>query len=55
MKSGLHPVIADAIVGHGDRKKDMKSLYLTIKDADLLGETDGLTFGHGKTEIWGQR
>ncbi len=51
--SGLHPLIADAIVGHGDRKKDVKSLYLTINDADLVREIDRLTFDHGKTEIWG--
>lgn len=55
MRSGLHPLIADAIVGHGDRKKDVKSLYLTINDADLVREIDRLTFDHGKTEIWGQR
>jgi hypothetical protein len=55
MRSGLHPLIADAIVGHGDRKKDVKSVYLTISDADLLREIDKLTFDHGKTEIWGQR
>jgi hypothetical protein len=28
MRSGLHPLIADAIVGHGDRKKDVGSVYL---------------------------
>jgi hypothetical protein len=55
MRSGLHPLIADAIVGHGDRKKDVKSVYLTISDADLVREIDRLTFDHGKTEIWGQR
>ena len=53
MRSGLHPLIADAIVGHGDRKKDVKSLYLTISDTDLVREIDRLTFDHGKTEIWG--
>ncbi len=55
MRSGLHPLIADAIVGHGDRKKDVKSVHLTISDADLLREIDRLTFDHGKTEIWGQK
>jgi len=54
-RSGLHPLIADAIVGHGDRKKDVKSLYLTINDEDLVREIDRLTFDHGKTEIWGQK
>ncbi len=55
MRSGLHPLITDAIVGHGDRKKDVKSVYLAINDADLVREIDRLTFDHGKTEIWGQR
>ena len=54
MRSGLHPLIADVIVGHGDWKKDVKSLYLAISDADLVREIDRLTFDHGKTEIWGQ-
>lgn len=53
MRSGLHPLIADAIAGDGDRKKDVKSLYLTINDEDLVREIDRLTFDHGKTEIWG--
>lgn len=55
MRSGVHPVIADAIVGHGDRKKDVRSLYLSINDEDLVREIDRLTFDHGKTEIWGQK
>lgn len=36
MRSGLHPLVADVIVGHGDRKKDVKSVCLTISDADLV-------------------
>lgn len=52
MRSGLYPLVADAIVGHGDRKKDVRSVYLTISDADLVREIDKLTFDHGKTEIW---
>jgi len=55
MRSGLHPLIADAIVGRGDRKKDVKSLYLTISDADLVREIDRQSFGDGKTEIGGQK
>jgi hypothetical protein len=54
MRSGLHPFIADAIEAHGDRKKDVKSVYLTISDVDLVREIDWLTFDYGKTEIWGQ-
>lgn len=48
-------LIADTIIGHGDRKKDVKSSYLTITDADLVREIDRLTFDHWKTEIWEQR
>jgi hypothetical protein len=55
MRSGLHPFIADAIVGYGDRKKDVKSLYLTINGEDLVRRIDRLTFDDGKTEIWGQK
>ncbi len=38
MTRGLHPLITDAIGGHGDRKKDVQSVYLTIGDADLVRE-----------------
>ncbi len=55
MRSGLHPLIADAIVENGDRKKNVKSLYLAINDADLVREIDRLTFDHGRTEIWGSK
>jgi hypothetical protein len=54
MRNGLHPLITDAIVVHGDRKKDVKSLYLAINDADLVRKIDRLTFDHGRTEIWEQ-
>ncbi len=52
MRSGVHPLIADAIVGHGDRKKSVESLYLSISDADLLGAIDRVTFDKGDTEIY---
>ncbi len=55
MRSGLRPVIVHAVVGQGDRKKDVKSVYLTINDADLVREIDRLTWDLGKTKIWGQR
>ena len=55
MQSGLHPLIADAIVCHRDRKKDVKSLYLSVNDEDLVREIDWLTFDHGKTEIWSHK
>ncbi len=52
MRNGLHPLIADSVVGRGDRKKGVKSVYLAINDADLVREIERLTFDHGKTEIW---
>lgn len=55
MLSGLHPLIADAIVGHGNKKKDSANVYLSISDKDLVKEIDRLTFDHGKKEIWGQK
>lgn len=55
MRSGLHPDIADAIVGHGNKKKAPRIVYLSISNEDLVREIDRLTFDHGKTEIWGQK
>ncbi len=52
MRSGVHPLIADAIVGHGDRKKTVQSLYLSISDADLLKAIDWMKFDKGDTEIF---
>jgi len=52
MRSGVHPLIADAIVGHGDRKKTVQSLYLSISDAGLLSAIDRMTFDKGDTEIF---
>jgi hypothetical protein len=52
MRSGVHPAIADMIVGHGNRKKDIQILYLSVSDADLLEAIDNMTFDHGPTEIW---
>ena len=45
-------MIADAIVGHGDRKKTVESLYLSISDTDLLNAIDRMTFDKGDTEIF---
>jgi len=38
------PRNADMIVEHGDRKKDLKELYLTISDQDLLDAIDRRKF-----------
>ncbi len=49
MRSGVHPAIADMIVGHGDKKKSLQSLYLTISDQDLLDAIDRMKFnGNGE-------
>ena len=52
MRSGVHPVIADMIVGHGNRKKDVQSVYLTVSNADLVAAIDRMKFDSGDTEIW---
>jgi len=52
MRSGVHPVIADMIVGHGNRKKDVQSLYISISEADLLDAIDRMIFDNEETEIW---
>ncbi len=52
MRSGLHPLIVDAIVGHGNKRKDERSVYLSIRDEDLLEEIDSMEFDMGNTEIW---
>lgn len=46
-----HPLIADADAGQGERKRDVKILYLTINEEDLAREIDWLAFDYGKTEI----
>ncbi len=44
MRSGVHPAVADMIVGHGDKKKSLQSLYLTISDQDLVDAVDKMRF-----------
>jgi hypothetical protein len=51
MRSRVHPAIADGIVGRGDRKKDLRSLRLSISDADLLDVIDRMRFDFGETDI----
>jgi len=54
-KTRLDPSAVDSIVGHGDRRKDVRSLYVTISDEDLVKEIDRMNFDQGKTEIWVQK
>jgi integrase len=55
MRSGLHPDIADAIVGHGNKKRAPRTVYLSISDDDLVREIDRMKFDQGDTEIWLQK
>ena len=43
--------IADAIVGNGNKKTDVKNLYVSISDADLLDAIDRMMWDNGETEI----
>ncbi len=52
MRSRVHQGVADIIIGHGNRKKDIRSLYLMIRDANLLEAIDAMEFEHGETAIW---
>lgn len=51
VRSGVHPAIADAILGHGDKKKSLQSLRMTISDDDLIRSIDMMKFDTGETEI----
>jgi hypothetical protein len=44
MRSGVHLARADAILGHGNKKESLQSLYLTISDRDLLDAIDRTKF-----------
>jgi len=51
MRSRLYPLIVDGIVGHGNRKKDVRSLYVMISDEDLVREIDQMKSDQGQTGI----
>ncbi len=51
MRSKVYPYIADAILGHGDKKKSLLALHLTISDEDLLAAIDMMKFDVGETDI----
>jgi hypothetical protein len=52
VRSGVHPVIATAFLGHGDKKKSLQNLSMTISDDDLVRAIDMMRFDIGETEIW---
>ena len=43
--------IADAIPGHGDKKKTLQQLYLSISGEELLAAIDMMKFDTGETKI----
>ncbi|MFH0822275.1 MAG: hypothetical protein V2B18_05945 [Pseudomonadota bacterium] len=51
MRSKVYPYIADAILGHGDKKKSLPALYLTISDEDLSAAMDMMKFDVRETDI----
>ncbi len=51
MRSGFPGYRADAIEGHGDKKKTLQQLYLSISDEELLPAIDMMKFDAGETEI----
>ncbi len=55
VRSKVYPYIADAILGHGDKKKSLQALYLTISDEDLLAAIDTMKFDKGETAIKGRK
>jgi hypothetical protein len=50
LRSGVHPAVADAILGHDDTKKSLESFYLTISDQDLLDAIDRMRFSSLESE-----
>ncbi|MDQ7781940.1 MAG: hypothetical protein RDU20_03610 [Desulfomonilaceae bacterium] len=51
MRSRVYPHIADAILGHGDKKKSFQSLYLTLSDDDLIEAIDMMEIHIGKAGV----
>jgi integrase len=50
-RSGVHPEIEKAIMGHADRGRTVHEGYGRISDRELLKAIDLMTFDHGPTEI----
>lgn len=51
-RSGMHPEIEKAIMGHAERGKTVHEGYGRISDLELVQAIDLVTFDHGETEIW---
>ena len=50
-RSGMHPEIEQAIMGHSQRGKTVHEGYGFISDEELVRAIDGMTFDHGETQI----
>lgn len=50
-RSGMHPEIERAIMGHSQRGKSVHEGYGFISDEELIRAIDGMTFDHGETQI----
>ncbi|MDQ7781936.1 MAG: hypothetical protein RDU20_03590 [Desulfomonilaceae bacterium] len=51
MSTGVGGYMADAILGHGDKKKSFQSLYLTLSDDDLIKAIDMMEIHIGKAGV----
>jgi integrase len=51
-RSGMHPEIETAIMGHASRAKGVHEGYGRISNDELIAAIDKVTFDHGETEIW---
>ena len=50
-RSGMHPEIEKAIMGHSSRARAVHEGYGLISDEELVKAIDAMTFNHGETEI----
>jgi len=48
----MDPQIAEAILGHWFRGRNVNDRYGRIRDDELIRAIDGMTFDHGETEIF---
>jgi len=49
-RSGMHPAVANAIVGHRS-SRPIEDRYIRVSDEELLRAVDSMSFDHGVTEL----
>lgn len=54
-RSGMHPEIEKAIMGHSERGRSVHERYGRISNEELLQAIDLMTFDHGSTDILASR